>query len=70
MIMCRTRENEHIQQRIAIGTISTVFIICNIHAFNVCATCIYVPAIRGRDCVRKDPKEFSDSCSRTTSVCP
>jgi len=46
------------------------FIICNIHVFNVCATCIYVPAIRGRDCVRNDPKEFSDSCSRTTSVCP
>lgn len=43
---------------------------CNIHAFNVCATCIYVPAIRGRDCIRNDPKEFSDSCSRTTSVCP
>jgi len=43
---------------------------CNIYVFNVCATYIYVPAIRGRDCIRNDPKEFSDSCSRTTSVCP
>lgn len=31
---------------------------------------LYIPTIRGWDCIRNNPEEFSDSCSRITGVCP
>lgn len=47
------------------GEENKIINIYKIYNANLC-----ISTIRGRDCVRNNPKEFSDSCSPTTGVCP